>query len=146
MTRIPSIAVRVIGSFVLILASTGVGASTRPSPPRRVIPLDGHWQVAEGGLDRPPEAFDHSIVVPGLIDMARPAFAEVGRKSPRRRAFWYRRTFRVNGPPTDVAWLKIHKACYGTRIWLNGQDVGEHLPCFTPAIFRCEGVRENRRR
>jgi hypothetical protein len=135
MTRIPSIAVRVIGSFFLILASTGVDASTRPSPPRRVIPLDGHWQVAEGGMDRAPEAFDHAIVVPGLIDMARPEFREVGRKSPRRRAFWYRRTFRVEGPPTDVAWLKVNKACYGTRAWLNGQDVGEHLPCFTPAYF-----------
>jgi beta-galactosidase len=135
MTRLPRIAARIAGAFLLILASTGVDASTRPSPPRRVIPLDGPWQVAEGGLDRAPAAFDHTIVVPGLIDMARPAFPEVGRKSRRRRAFWYRRTFRVDGPPTEVAWLKVNKARYGTRVWLNGRDVGEHLPCFTPGYL-----------
>jgi len=135
MTRIPPTAVRIAGSFLLILTITGVDASTRPSPPRRVVPLDGSWQVAEGGLDRAPTAFDHTVVVPGLIDMARPAFPEVGRRSPRRRAFWYRRTFRVDGPPTEVAWLKVNKARYGTRVWLNGRDVGEHLPCFTPGYF-----------
>jgi len=100
-----------------------------------VVPLDGSWQVAEGGLDRTPAAFDHMVVVPGLIDMARPAFPEVGSRSPKRRAFWYRRTFRVDGPPTEVAWLKVNKARYGTRVWLNGRDVGEHVPCFTPGYF-----------
>ena len=35
----------------------------------------------------------------------------------------------------EVALLKIHKACYGTRVILNGHDLGEHLPCFTPAYF-----------
>jgi hypothetical protein len=135
MTRIPPTAVRLAASFLLILTSTGVDASTRPSPPRRVVSLDGSWQVAEGGLDRAPAAFDHTVIVPGLIDMARPAFPEVGKRSPKRRAFWYRRTFRVDGPPTEVAWLKVNKARYGTRVWLNGRDVGEHLPCFTPGYF-----------
>ncbi len=31
--------------------------------------------------------------------------------------------------------LKIHKAKYGTKVWLNGQLAGEHLPCFTPALM-----------
>jgi hypothetical protein len=135
MTRIPAAAARIAGSFLLLLASSGADASTRPFPPRKVVALDGTWQVAEGGLDRAPAAFDHTVVVPGLIDMARPAFPEVGRRSPRRRAFWYRRTFRLDGPPTEVAWLKVNKARYGTRVWLNGRDVGEHLPCFTPGYF-----------
>ena len=34
-----------------------------------------------------------------------------------------------------VAILKIHKARYGTKVFLNGQLVGEHLPCFTPAYL-----------
>ena len=31
--------------------------------------------------------------------------------------------------------LKIHKAKYGTKVFLNGHVVGEHLPCFTPALL-----------
>ena len=31
--------------------------------------------------------------------------------------------------------MKIHKACYGTKAWLNGTPLGEHLPCFTPGWF-----------
>ena len=35
--------------------------------------------------------------------------------------------------------LKIHKARYGTRVILNGQDVGEHPACFTPGYFDLKG-------
>ena len=31
--------------------------------------------------------------------------------------------------------LKLHKAMYGTRVFLNGKLAGEHLPCFTPVEF-----------
>jgi hypothetical protein len=103
--------------------------------PRRVIDLNGSWQVAEGTMDAVPKQFEHTVPVPGLIDMAEPAFTEVGKKSSQRQAFWYRRTFTVEGSIPAVAILKIHKARYGTRVWLNGQDVGEHLPCFTPALL-----------
>ena len=102
---------------------------------RRVIDLNGTWQVAEGSMDSIPARFEHTVPVPGLIDMAEPAFAEVGKKSERRQAFWHRRTFTVEGPIPDVALLKIHKARYGTKVWLNGQLVGEHLPCFTPGYL-----------
>ena len=57
----------------------------------------------------------------------------IPQKDPRRDAFWYRRTFTVEGTIPAIALLKIHKARYGTKVWLNGQDIGEHLPCFTPA-------------
>jgi len=103
--------------------------------PRRVIDLNGTWQVAEGGMNTMPQRFEHTAPVPGLIDMAAPAFVEVGTKSDRREAFWYRRTFTVEGEIPPVALLKIHKAKYGTRVWLNGRDVGVHLPCFTPALL-----------
>jgi hypothetical protein len=102
---------------------------------RRVISLNGPWQVAEGTMDTVPSQFEHTVPVPGLMDMAKPAFDEVGKKSPKRQAFWYRRTFAVERTIPDIAILKIHKACYGTKVWLNGQVVGEHLPCFTPALM-----------
>ena len=74
----------------------------------------------------------------GLIDLARPPLAEVGtpKSNSHRRAFWYRRTFRIDGHLPAVARLKIHKACYGTAVYLNGRFVGEHLPCFTPFTAR----------
>jgi hypothetical protein len=135
MRRVPALSLRLVMALALALTAAAAGAATRPQAPRRVVSLDGTWQVAEGDLDRAPTAFDHTVVVPGLIDMARPAFAEVGVKSPRRQAFWYRRTFKVDGPSPEVAVLKINKARYGTAVWLNGKPVGAHVPCFTPGYF-----------
>jgi len=97
--------------------------------------LNGTWEVEQGGMDSVPKQFGHKVPVPGLVDMAEPAFAEVGKKSEKRRAFWYRRTFKVKGAIPAVAILKIHKAKYGTKVWLNGEVVGEHLPCFTPGLL-----------
>lgn len=124
----------------LVVAATvtmtnGLRVSAREINPRKVIDLNGTWQVAEGSMDSIPQQFEHTVPVPGLVDMAKPAFTEVGKKSDRRQAFWYRRAFKVAGPIPDVAMLKIHKAKYGTKVWLNGQLVGEHLPCFTPALM-----------
>lgn len=128
--------------FSAIVLMTGFGllerpvvASTRPEPPRRSISLDGQWQVAQGTLDRVPERFDRTVPVPGLIDMAQPTFDEVGRKSSLRDAFWYRRTFVIDGPVPANAILKLHKVRYGAKVFLNGKPVAEHTPCFTPAYI-----------
>lgn len=102
---------------------------------RKILRLDGKWQITEGGMDESPRAFDSIVPVPGLVDLATPAFAEVGLNSPRREAFWYRRAFRVTGEIPPVAVLKVHKAAYGTRVIVNGHFAGEHLPCFTPGWF-----------
>lgn len=104
---------------------------------RRVVCLDGPWQIAEGAMDAQPKEFKHTVHVPGLADMAEPKFAEVGTEAGQkhREAFWYRRTFKLDGDLPAVVQLKIHKACYGTRVYLNGRLVGDHVPCFTPAWF-----------
>jgi len=85
--------------------------------PRRTLSLNGEWEIGEGGMGSPPAAFGSRVPVPGLVDMAAPAFADVGVKSPRREAYWYRRTFRVEGPIPAVAILKIHKAMFGYSLW-----------------------------
>ncbi len=102
---------------------------------RKVLRLDGKWQIAEGGMEECPPTFDRVVPVPGLVDLATPAFEQVGLNSPRREAFWYRRTFRVTGEMPPVALLKVYKATYGTRVMVNGHFAGEHLPCFTPGWF-----------
>jgi hypothetical protein len=121
-----------LGMFLASLGPTAAAAERR-----QVISLDGTWQIAEGLRDRMPSRFDHQIPVPGLADMARPPFENVGndRSHQYRQAFWYRRRFDVAAPYPEVVRLKLHKAMYGTRVFLNGKLVGEHLPCFTPVEF-----------
>jgi hypothetical protein len=51
-----------------------------------------------------------------------------------RNWFWYRRTVTVS-QMRAVAILRINKAQFGAAVWVNRKKVGEHLPCFTAAIF-----------
>jgi len=120
---------------ICLFVAAPAALPSQSAGPRQVIDLNGRWQIAEGGMDAIPTRFTHTVPVPGLVDMAEPVFAEVGKKSERRQAFWYRRTFTLDGAVPPVAILKIHKARYGTRVWLNGQVIGGHLPCFTPAFM-----------
>ncbi len=130
--------------FLLALAAItplARGADT----PRRTLSLDGTWQIAEGKLDPAPGVFERTVPVPGLVDMAQPAFDDPGpkvgnrellpSKDKRRDAFWYRRSFNLDGPVPPVAMLKIGKAMFGSRVILNGKSLGEHAPSFTPGYF-----------
>jgi beta-galactosidase len=125
-------------SLVSLLIVT-LGYLTAPtdatSSTRTVINLNGTWNIAEGTMDDVPESFTYKVPVPGLVDMSSPDFFEVGIESDRREAFWYQRTFTVGGDIPASALLKIHKAKYGKKVYLNGSLVGEHLPCFTPGYF-----------
>ena len=123
--------VRIVMALAVAVGAAG-GAELR-----KTMSLDGTWDIAEGPMDPAPTAFAHRVPVPGLVDMAKPPFAEVGTKGSAklREAFWYRRTFKVSGPVPAVAQLKLHKAAYGARVFLNGTLLGEHLPSFTPGWF-----------
>ncbi len=136
--------------FTTVILSAWALTCSAESSARRTLSLDGRWQVAEGGSGQMPQTFDHEVPVPGLVDMATPPFAEPGpklansaelpQKDPRREAFWYRRTFVVPEPIPAVATLKVGKAMFGTRVFLNGKLLGEHAPCFTPGFFDARGA------
>ena len=123
------------------------GLPAEAAPLRNTVSLDGTWQIAEGSLTNIPAtaAFSREVPVPGLVDMAKAPFVEPGpkmatrgqpsQKDPRRDAFWYRRTFTVAAPIPEVATIKINKAMFGTRVFLNGQLLGDHAPCWTPGFF-----------
>ncbi len=102
---------------------------------RVTMSLDGVWEMAESKEATPPVVFDHHAPVPGLADMAMAPFEKVGLPDDRRNYFWYRRGFRLEGPVPSLAVLKLRKAAYGARVWINGHDAGEHRPNFTPGYF-----------
>ena len=136
---------KTIIATVLIILTASTFAHAQNISKRNTISLNGKWQIAEGTKEIIPKSFDHTVQVPGLVSLATPAFKNVGPKvenrgsisqsDPLRKAFWYRRTFTVQGPIPVIAILKIAKAMYGTKVFLNGKDLGEHLPCFTPGFF-----------
>lgn len=137
----------IFGVFALIFAANVYGNTDKASTQagRKVISLNGIWKIAEGGMDKIPAIFSREVVVPGLVDLATPGFKEPGpkvterssfsQKDPRRDAFWYRRTFQLQDPVPAFVQLKIGKAMYGTRVFLNGKLIGDHVPCFTPGWF-----------
>ena len=143
------LAVGALFTAVVLTVETAALAADAPTL-RQVVSLDGTWQIAEGPMGSPPKQFTRTVVVPGLVDMAQPAFVEPGprvkdraarpQKDPRRDAFWYRRTFQLEGSLPEVATLKIGKAMFGTRVIVNGKPVGDHLPCFTAGLFDVRGV------
>ena len=125
-------------------------ANAQKTYKRHIISLNGTWQIAEGKKDIVPKSFHHTIQVPGLVSLASPSFINAGPKLKNRdslfqydtlrEAFWYRRIFMVLGSIPAVAILKISNAMFGTKVFLNGKDLGEHLPCFTPGFFNVKDV------
>ena len=132
-----------MGSVGCLIAAPAMGAAANAKSHgtelRQTVSLDGSWQIAEGQMEVTPTVFDHSVTVPGLVDMAQPAFAETGVQTKRRKAFWYRRTFRIEQQIPEVALLKLHKAMFSSRVILNGKEIGEHRPSFTPGNFNVKG-------
>ena len=121
-----------------------------PATGRRTISLDGMWQLAEGQADQQPAQFDHTVPVPGLVDMAQPGFAPDTFKNTKRRfgpedaalakrSYWYRREFVLKGEVPAVATLLVRKAAYGSTVYVNGTKVGESLASFTANWYDVHG-------
>ena len=133
--------------FGLIAAGllTTLDLNATKVPFRQTVPLDGTWQITEGSMTNRPPKFDHTVPVPGLVDLAQPPFVEPGpkvakrdalpQKDPRRDAYWYRRTFDIKGPLPPAAVLKVNKAMFGSQVYLNGRLLGNHVPCWTAGYF-----------
>jgi len=132
--KMKSTAIHTAFAWVIAIGGTLYGMSAAIAD-RTVLCLDGEWEIAQGGDATPPEKYEARAPVPGLADMAKPAFEGVGKKSEKRRFFWCRRSFEVPAALPELAMLKIHKARFGTSVWINGQALGEHLPSFTPSYW-----------
>ncbi len=131
--------------FIGYINVTNLTVNGQDNFKRNTISLNGVWQIAEGNKDIVPNSFNHTVQVPGLVSLAKPAFKDVGpivkdrrsilQSDTLREAFWYRCEFTIKETIPAIALLKISKAKYGTKVFLNGTDLGEHLPCFTPGYF-----------
>lgn len=140
--------IKAILNLVVLFLTIGLQVPAQDISTRNTISLNGNWQIAEGSMDAIPGTFDHTIPVPGLVSQAIPEFKDAGPKvadrrsisqhDPLREAFWYRRTFTVNGAVPAIAILKIAKAMYGSKVIVNGVELGEHLPCFTPGFYNAK--------
>ncbi len=126
---------------------------TQKTDKRSTISLNGIWQITDGRKDVIPSKFDRTIFVPGLITQTQPAFVNAApavadrvaidknldlfyhQQDSLRETYWYHRTFKIMQKIPEIALLKVGKAMFGTRVYLNGTYIGEHLPCFTPGYF-----------
>jgi len=128
---------------IICVCSIALGCGSEEEH-RQTISLDGAWQVAAGSPDKIPEAFAHTAPVPGLLDKATPAFKDLGRETapdltrrsdPIQQAFWYRRKFKIDSKDVAVTRLKVSKARFGARVFMNGKSAGEHPCSVTPGWF-----------
>jgi beta-galactosidase len=102
---------------------------------RQSISLNGTWDVEESISDEMPKTFSHQVLVPGIIDMASPSFDSAGLKCRKRNYYWFCRQFTIDKEIPPVVLLKINKAMYGTKVFINGKEVGNNHYCFTPSYF-----------
>ena len=147
---------------VVVLAAAMVVSLDLRAAERTTLSLDGSWDIEDSkDSEKIPSTWAHKAPVPGLAHSAQPAFPHVDEFDSRmliqnrvgngklpesalasnggvahqdRNWFWYHRTFDVPAL-RHVAILRINKAQFGATVWLNGVKIGEHLPCFTAAIF-----------
>ena len=143
-------------SIVLILSSA-LAASPNTLitniPNRTTISLNGAWPAIvdpiEAGLankfyeDRKPQ--DKSDRVEYSFDLS-PRLNVPGDWNTQRdqllfyeNPVWYRRTFDYHKPANSRVFVYFGAANYHTRVWLNGEKLGEHEGGFTPFNFEVTG-------
>jgi len=132
-----AISVSIIRRGTLAAACGLLGVVSAASLPNRtIVSLDGVWEAEESRqCEKPPATYGHRAPVPGLLDLAEPAFSRVGFAEGLPRYFWHRRRFVTPKAEAAAAELKFHKVKYGAAVYLNGRFLGRRLACFTPAIW-----------
>jgi beta-galactosidase len=120
---------------LLILGSFILASCSNPNVQRQETSLNGTWEFVKSGLSSGlPSSFNAVAPVPGLIDMAVPS-TDVADTVYEDAVYWYKKVFRLEHPGKSVSLLKINKAKYHTRVYLNGVFVGENTYSFTPSLF-----------
>lgn len=78
-----------------------------------------------------PAKFEHEIMVPSLVDCARPAFDWQSEDF-----FWYCKTFpQIDLIDDENVFLILEQVQFGTQVYLNGHFVGQDIACYTSQHF-----------
>ncbi len=121
-------------TLLLLLGAVLAGCRSKDTK-RQEIDLNGRWEIARTGTgEEMPEKFASQVQVPGLVDLAVPSMdGEDG--SYDNSLYWYRTNFSLDHRGKQIVRLKINKAKYHTRVYVNRQKAGEHVCNFTPGYF-----------
>lgn len=119
--------------YVLINCFFFFGCYVSAETLRSVICLNGKWdfEKTDGCL---PVDYSSSIVVPGLVDLASPSVDTIGTLY-KNGWYWYKKNVKLPSTNYEKIILKLYKAKYHTKLFVNGQFVGENYYCFTPSYF-----------
>jgi len=119
--------------IILALVALVLSCQNTDNIKRQTVSLNGTWKIAKTkvGAEMPSDYFSE-ITVPGLVDMASPAIDNQDT-SYKDVVYWYKRTF--SAIDADKIQLKINKAKYHTKVFVNGDFVGENYYNFTPGYF-----------
>jgi len=119
-----------IGLLILL----AISSCNQAADHRKQISLNGEWAIAKtGSFEEFPSAYPGKVPLPGLVDLAVPTLDT--NRMYNQGVYWYKTKFSVDEPYPELVRLKIGKARYHARVYLNGKFVGEQVYCFTPAIF-----------
>jgi beta-galactosidase len=121
--------------WIFLVWGLALSACTPRENLRKEMSLNGTWQIAKtASPEQYPAAFGSEAPVPGLVDMATPSLDKQDTAY-TGAVYWYRRTFASDHTEWDVVRLKINKAKYHTRVFLNGVPAGENTYNFTPTVL-----------
>ena len=125
---------RIIIAVFTILALLVVFSTSCTNDKRQMIRLDGKWDIVKTDGEFPVGTFTSTVSVPGLVDLAVPALDTAGTRYPDGW-YWHKRQFNLKNTDFEKIELKIFKARYYTKVYINGKLVGENPYCFTPSYF-----------
>lgn len=138
LAAVPSVSVAQGKAFRLETPWSKKVSRTRPHPeyPRPLlvrknwVNLNGVWDLAIAPEGTRPAAYGEKILVPFPVESE---LSGVGRMVPEGHTVWYRRTF--SRPSGERMMLHFQAVDWHTRVWVNGQEVGEHRGGFDPFSF-----------
>lgn len=145
----------IIWNFIFLIACDSLNKENQTNNERnniqysktfgRVVSLNGLWDLAEGHFNLLPLKYNHKAAVPGIIKNADPKFSGVGFPSNKRETFFYKKQIQIDKQNDELVFIKINKAKYGTKLFINGNEAGYNPLNFTPSLFNITELINNQK-
>ena len=115
------------GMIIFVSITCGMAQKEKT---RITTSLNGVWPIAQtNSFNIFPTEFNRKAQIPGLIDMANPQFDTTDDL--RDKVYWYKLKY-VSKNNAEIVRLKVYKAMYHTKIFINGYFAVENMYSFTP--------------